>query len=156
MIRASDLLDQLSPKAKEKLITNQEQINQLYEVLNVTRLDKQNALVRRLVKKTQDGTLGQTTTEAEDKGEEESVDDAETDKVNFGDVTTTYNLADRAAEAAAKSPSILPYVLAAALGGTGLGAAAMALPYMLKTTPVVQSADTDTSMTIDFKEEPKS
>ena len=159
MIKGAELLQTISPQAAEKLIKNQEQINQLHETLSVLRLDKQNALVRRLVKKTQDGTLGQpgTPDETEDSAaaEEDAVDD---DKVTFGDTTTTYNLASEAKEAVAKAaPALWPYVLAAALGGTGLGASAFALPLAWKALNAepVKSVDTDTDMTLDlqFKEE---
>jgi hypothetical protein len=136
-------------------VKNQEQINQLHDVLSTVRLDKQNALVRRLVRKTQDGTLGQPGDSGDDSSaeEDESVDN---DKVNFGDVTNTYNLAGAAKDAVEKAaPSLWPYILAAALGGSGLGAAAMALPMAWKAVNVVKSSDTDTdtSLDIQFKDE---
>lgn len=154
MIRGIRALESVTQPVAEKLIKSQEQINQLHEVLSTLRLDKQNALVRRLVRKTQDGTLGQVTADEPDDTTGNTLSEEELDKVSFGD-TTTYNVTEPTPAAATKTPSVIPYVLAAALGGTGLGAAAMALPYILKTTPaaVQQADDTDTQYTLDFKKE---
>jgi hypothetical protein len=124
------------------------QLEQFAEVMDVLRLDKQNALVRRLVKKQQDGTLGQPTTESDETDAEGSDDMAEDDKVNFGDTThNVYTIADQGKSVAEKAAgSLLPIILASALGGGGLGAAAMALPALLKDDPppVVTPSDTDT------------
>lgn len=146
MIKAN--LSSLRPQTAERLIKSQEQIHQLSDVLNVMRMDKQNALVRRLVKKQQDGTLGQPTTESGGEDAEGSDDMAEDDKVNFGDTThNVYTIADQGKSVAEKAAgSLLPIILASALGGGGLGAAAMALPALLKDDPppVVTPSDTDT------------
>ena len=140
MIKAN--LTNLAPGTAERLIKSQEQIHQLHDLLNVTRIDKQNALVRRLVKKQQDGTLGQPTTESGDTGggdgEEGGGDDmAEDDKVNFGDTThNVYTITEPGKSVAEKAAgSLLPIILASALGGGGLGAAAMVLPALLKSDP---------------------
>jgi len=162
MIRGITAVDLLTPQTAEKLVKNQEQINQLHEVLSITRLDKQNALVRRLVKKTQDGTLGQVTTESEDgsgEAEEGGDDMADEDKVNFGDTThNVYTIADQGKALAQKAASSLwPLVIASAIGGGGLGAAAVALPALLKDDPatvvVTPSMDTDTNYSLEFKDE---
>jgi len=150
MIKAT--LEHLPPETAHRLIKNQEQINQLHRVFSVLRLDKQNALVRRLVRKTQDGTLGQPTADTGDaapaEGDEMS-DDLETDKVNFGDVHNNYTVAQ---PATAKSASLWPMILAATLGGCGLGAAAMALPALLKPEPqpTIVTTDTDTQYSLEF------
>ena len=137
MIRGIKAMDLLTQPTAEKLVKNQEQINQLHEVLALTRIDKQNALVRRLVKKQQDGTLGQPDTGDAAVSEEEET-------VSFGD--TTYNISGGPAKVVDKTiPSILPYVLAAALGGAGLGAAALAIPALLKPAATVQAAGADTN-----------
>ncbi len=149
-------LNRLSQRTAEKLVKTQEQINQLREVLSVSRLDKQNALVRRLVRKTQDGTIGQPdaavestppTTEGEDMEDEA--------KVSFGD-QTTYNITEPPARvSAAKAPGLLPYILAAAIGGGGLGAAAATLPSLLRAPaaapPAQTVTDTDTNTQYDLK-----
>ena len=147
----------LSPKVAEKLIRNQEEIYQLGQVNNVRRLDKQNALVRRLVRKTQDGTLGTPTSGGDDVADDDEESD---DQIIFGDTNNTYTITEQAERAAAKvAPGILPYVLAAALGGGGLGAAMMALPALLKTPepPKVivagQGDDTDTMYDLQFRED---
>ena len=145
MIRGVRAIDLLTQPVAEKLVKSQEQINQLHEVLAVTRLDKQNALVRRLVRKSQDGTLGQPETgDAAMKEEEETV--------SFGDITNTYNIPATAAKA---TSSIWPYLLAAALGGTGLGAAAMALPAVWKAMnppAATQALDFDTKYNLNFED----
>jgi hypothetical protein len=162
MIKAN--LTDLAPGTAERLIKSQEQIHQLHDLLNVTRMDKQNALVRRLVKKQQDGTLGQPTTESGDTGggdgEEGGGDDmAEGDKVNFGDTThNVYTITEPGKSVAEKAAgSLLPIILASALGGGGLGAAAMALPALLKNDPapvvVPQDTDTDTKYLLEFAED---
>jgi hypothetical protein len=142
-------MDLLTQPVAQKLVKNQEQINQLHEVLSTLRLDKQNAMNRRLVRKTQDGTLGQP-----DTGDAAVEDEDET--VSFGDTTNTYNVAGQAKDTIAKAaPSVLPYVLAAALGGTGLGAAAMALPSVLKLLnppAATQALDFDTKYNLNFEE----
>mgnify|MGYP001346075311 CR=1 FL=1 len=144
MIRGIEALDLLTQPVAQKLVKNQEQINQLHDVLSTLRLDKQNAMNRRLVRKTQDGTLGQPET-----GDAAVEDEDET--VSFGDTTNTYHIAKAA-------PSILSYVLAAALGGAGLGAAAMAIPAvmkMLNPPAAVQTAgfeDLNTKYNLDFED----
>ena len=103
--------------------------------MDVLRLDKQNALVRRLVKKHQDGTLGQPTTESGDPEEASGDDVTEDDTVHFGDTThNTYTIHEPAQPLVAEksSGSLLPIILASALGGGGLAAAAIALPALLK------------------------
>lgn len=138
----------LPPEMAAKVNRTSAQLEQFAEVMDVLRLDKQNALVRRLVKKQQDGTLGQPTTEGDQKDTEGSDDMAEDDKVNFGDTThNVYTIADQGKTVAEKAVgSLLPIILASALGGGGLGAAAMALPALLKEDPppVVMTSDTDT------------
>ena len=146
MIRGIQALDLLTPPVAEKLVKNQEQINQLHEVLSTVRLDKQNALNRRLVRKTQDGTLGQP-----EKGDE-TVSEEDDGTVSFGD--TTYNISGPEPTVKPAS-SMLPYLLAAALGGTGLGAAAVALPAswkVLNPPPVTQPSDADTQYDLTFKD----
>jgi hypothetical protein len=135
------------------------QLEQLAEVMDVLRLDKQNALVRRLVKKHQDGTLGEPTAECGDQDAEGGDAMAEDDKVNFGDTThNVYTITEPAKSVTEKAASsLLPIVLAAALGGGGLGAAAMALPALLKKDPapvvVPQGTDTDTQYLLEFAED---
>jgi hypothetical protein len=105
------------------------------------------------VKKTQDGTLGQPEVEGE------AVED-EDETVSFGDTTNTYHVAGNTSEAvkdtiAKAAPSILPYVLAAAMGGTGLGAAAMAIPAvmkMLNPPAATQALDFDTKYNLNFED----
>jgi hypothetical protein len=161
MIRGIVAMDLLTQPTAEKLVKNQEQINQLREVLNVTRLDAQNALVRRLVKKTQDGTLGQATVESGDTAAEEASNDmAEDDKVNFGDTINNYTTtaAEPAKSVVEKAASsVLPMILAAALGGGGLGAAAVALPSLLKKdpAPVVMTTDAGTQYALEFSDDGK-
>lgn len=151
MIRGIAAMDLLSQPTAEKLVKTQEQINQLHEVLGTLRLEKQNALVRRLVRKTQDGTIGKVNAGDDPVNEED-------ENVSFGDTTNTYNVAEQAKAVAEKAaPSVLPYVLAAALGGGGLGAAAMAIPWLFSDStpaPVVQpaGADADTQYDLTFKE----
>lgn len=177
----------LPPELANKLNKHNVQLEQLAEVLDVTRLDKQNELVRRLVRKQQDGTLGETTMEPEDANsngggdasegdamQDDNSDDGESDRVNFGD-SHYYNVTDAApaapqpANTPAPSPSppkpsglaksAWPLVLASALGGGGLGAAAMAIPAMLKDDPapnvhVPATSDTDTQYQLEFTDEP--
>lgn len=152
MIVKGELQD-LHPATAERLIKHTHQIKQLFNLHNVQRLDKQNALVRRLVKKTQDGTLGQPT--SADEEDADVAEDSEDDKVQFGDNVVNYTSTEPAQQVAAKLPSLLPYVLAAALGGGGLGAAATALPLLLKPQepPKVITTDTDTLYDLRFKED---
>lgn len=157
MIRGIHALSLLDLKTAGKLVKNQEQIYQLHETLNVMRLDEQNALNRRLVRKTQDGTLGRPDAPADDSQGGTTVastEEEETDKVSFGDTTNTYNLEDKSGS----KSSLAPWILAAALGGAGLGALAAMLPSLLnptQPTPVVVSPsnDTDTLYDLQFKEE---
>ena len=148
----------LPPEMAAKVNRTSAQLEQLAEVMDVLRIDKQNALVRRLVKKHQDGTLGQPTDESDDQNAEGSDDMAEDDKVNFGDTThNVYTITEPVKSVTEKATgSLLPIVLAAALGGGGLGAAAMALPALLKSDPapvvVPQDTDTDTQYLLEFAE----
>ena len=154
MIRGIQAIDLLTQPVAQKLVKNQEQINQLHEVASVIRLEKQNALNRRLVRKAQDGTIGKP-----DAPGEVAVEEEET-KVSFGDTVNTYNIADNTPAPvkdtiAKAAPSILPYVLAAAMGGTGLGAAAMAIPAvmkMLNPPAATQALDFDTKYNLNFEE----
>lgn len=138
----------LPPQMAAKVNRTSAQLEQLAEVMDVLRLDKQNALVRRLVKKHQDGTLGQPTAENGENEAEGSDDMAEDDKVNFGDTThNVYTITDPGKSVAEKTVgSLLPVILASALGGGALAAAALALPALLKEdpAPVVTTSDTDT------------
>jgi len=158
MIRGIQALSLLDLKTAGKLVKNQEQIYQLHETLNVMRLNEQNALNRRLVRKTQDGTLGRpdVAVPADQQGSADMTptDEEEADKVSFGDTTTTYNLEDKSGT----KSSLIPWILTAALGGAGLGALAAMLPSLLnptQPTPVVVSPsnDTDTLYDLQFKEE---
>jgi hypothetical protein len=149
----------LPPEVATRINKADAQIEQLSNVMNLMRLDKQNALVRRLVKKQQDGTLGQPDQAGD--GEEGGDDVAEDDKVNFGDtVHNIYTLTDalqgKAAPSAAAgvAKSTLPLILAAAIGGGGFGAALMALPALWKGTKpptvITTDTDTDTRYTLEF------
>ncbi len=138
----------LPPEMAAKVNRTSAQLEQLAEVMDVLRLDKQNALVRRLVKKQQDGTLGQPTAENGENEAEGNDDMAEDDKVNFGDTThNVYTITNPGKSVAEKAAgSLLPVILASALGGGVLAAAALALPALLKQdpAPVVTTSDTDT------------
>lgn len=141
MVTATQAIN-LPPAMADKVNRNNAQLGQLSEVMHVMRLDKQNALVRRLVKKHQDGTLGQAAPEVAAAGGEEAGGDdmAEDDKVNFGDTTThnVYTVAEAAGKATGKvASSLIPVILAAALGGGGLGAAAMATAALMKKADTV-------------------
>lgn len=71
---------------KEKLLKHGIQIGQLRDVLDVLRFDRQNSLVRRLVRKHQDGTVGIP---------DESEDD-DYESINFGEqkITNVHNKSD--------------------------------------------------------------
>jgi hypothetical protein len=155
----------LPPEIADKLNKGSVQLGQLGELLHVLRLDKQSELVRRLVKKHQDGTIGQSEAEGSEMPASSSED---SERVQLGDNNyTIYTEQERPAVAQAASQaapaiasvgkSILPYVLAAALGGTGLGAGAMAIPVLMKgaekvTQAVDTDTDTNTQYTLEFGE----
>ena len=141
---------EMTPEHAERVNRNTAQAHQLQYVMDIQRLKKQNTLNRRLVRKTQDGTLGKETEEPEDAEDED-------DHIQFGDnVTHVYNsepqttTTTQAAEA--KSPSIWPLVLATALGAGGLGAGVMALLKPTATPTVIEQKgnDTDTKYQLDF------
>ena len=140
---------EMTPEHAERVNRNTAQAHQLQYVMDIQRLKKQNTLNRRLVRKTQDGTLGKETEEPEDAEDED-------DHIQFGDnVTHVYNsepqtTTTQAAEA--KSPLIWPLVLATALGAGGLGAGVMALLKPTATPTVIEQKvpDTDTKYQLDF------
>lgn len=111
-------------------------IRQATMASGLARLGKMSALNRRLVRKMQDGTLGEQTAEPEDE---------ETDNVHVGDVTIYQPPAPPA-----KSAGVLPTAALAAaslLGGAGLAAAVLTLfrPPAAPVAPTAQAAtDTDT------------
>ena len=151
-------IDNLPPEIAATVNRTSAQIEQYAEVMDVLRLDKQNALVRRLVKKHQDGTLGQPATESGDPEEASGDDVTEDDTVHFGDTThNTYTIHEPAQPLVAEksSGSLLPIILASALGGGGLAAAAIALPALLKSDPapvvVPHDADTDTNTNLQYR-----
>ena len=141
----------------DKINRHNAQLHQLESVMNIQRLDKQGRLNRRLVRKQQDGTLHEETEEPED---------TEDDTIQFGDniyyiggqkpenaeptpqpqeqprnvAPAEQPAAEAQAAPASKLASVWPWVLAAALGGSGLGMGALALPTLLnppKATTVV-------------------
>lgn len=145
---------EMTPEHAERVNRNTAQAHQLQYVMDIQRLKKQNTLNRRLVRKTQDGTLGKETEEPEDAEDED-------DHIQFGDnVTHVYNSEPQTTTttqaapvlAEAKSPSIWPLVLATALGAGGLGAGVMALLKPTATPTVIEQKgnDTDTKYQLDF------
>lgn len=108
------------------------QLHQYWTLSNILRLNRQNALVRRLVRMTQDGALN-------------SPDRRENYPVNDDDETVQFG--DNIIHQPPSNSSVVPWVLAAALGG------ALAVPLMQKlltpTTPTpIVDTDTDTRNTI--------
>lgn len=132
-------------------IRRQGQIHNLAEVMDVVRLERQNALNRRLVRKTQDGTVGQ----AGDDMLEEDMNVNVGDQIYYGVPGPNQAPPDQTGESPSgtggvnthrpestsrRSSSILPLV-ATALLGTGLGGLGTGLAtYYLnrEPTPVVQ------------------
>jgi len=101
---------ELPAEIADKLNKVNARIKQLDTVLDVVRIDEQNALNRRLVRKQQDGTLGQpdpNPAQAGDRdaeGETMPDDDDDTANVNLGDSTTTYHVYTDASREAGADP----------------------------------------------------
>jgi hypothetical protein len=127
--------------------------------MDIQRLAKQNKLNRRLVRKTQDGTLGKPTEEPEDE---------EDDTVHIGDVTIlqpasnqpTYSQINGVQDAGQKSNRLATAALLVAtlLGGAGIGAAALhyaATPAVSPhpATSAATAADVDTQWTLRLVED---
>lgn len=136
----------------DKVNQHTAQLHQLQHLMNLTRVNKQNRLNRRLVRKQQDGTIGSETQEPEDT--EDDYIQFGNNVYNLGGGTIPESAApapsqpreqprnaapaerpaspvDTATRPESKPARLWPWVLAAALSGTGLGMGAMALPTLL-------------------------
>lgn len=135
----------------EQTIRDRARVDTLADTLSVMRMDAQNRLVRRLVRKTQDGTVGSATEEPEDTGEEDM-------NVNVGDTYIT-NTQPAPAGGVNTQPSgaasglgrIAGPLLLTGLLGTGLGGvgAGLLMNYLMSrppaTAPVEPGTDADTN-----------
>lgn len=156
-------LVEMEASQSDQLNKHTAQLEQLREVMNLQRLNKQNALNRRLVRKQQNGSVGQETTEVEDE---------EDDYIHFGDtVTNVFRGGAEQLQPAPTAPTIStppppappqspleptviqqasqalwPIVLASALGAGGLGVGLTSM--LMKPAPVIiptaAGVDTDT------------
>ncbi|MHC4180494.1 MAG: hypothetical protein ACYSWU_23575 [Planctomycetota bacterium] len=120
---------------RERLKKNWINTRLAHEAAVLEKLQAEGAMVRRLVRKTQDGTLGQATSEPEDTGDM---------GVEVGNETTHNHYY---AKPAATS-SLAKAAMAAALLGSGVGAG-FAIPWALgMLTPPTTEAPIDTTTQI--------
>ncbi len=118
-----------------------QQLTQADRAAFLDKMLRQNLLVERLAKKTQDGTVGQPTEEPADQ----RLASGDGMAVSVGN-TTTHNYAAPSATFATSTLAKLAMGAALLAGGTGLGAGAMALIDALKSKPaaITSGADANT------------
>lgn len=102
-------------------------------VLSMLKLDKQASLVRRLVRKTQDGTVGQ---------KDDNMPEEDDTQVRVGDETHIHLPSQDAAKKPSALSKLLPLVLSGVLAGTGVTAPVW-LPTLINwlTPPATQPVD---------------
>lgn len=121
--------------------TIRERTAQAYDAIRMTNIAEQNKLVRRLVRKTQDNTIGKPTIEPEDEPMSYVIGD-------------TYDYSTKTTPATTSNVPWIVSALALALASSGL---TLAVASMMSNEPkveqqVVEPNDTDTITRIGFRE----